>query len=69
MNNKYKITARLLCHDVRLNTYISTIVEAETAPLKDSFERLLAPEADEALAEYRCAGCQYKLFEISVEKI
>lgn len=69
MNNKYEIVARLLCHDVRLNAYLSVVVEAEKEPTKDESETLLVPAADELLAEYNCAGCQYELFEIKVSKL
>ena len=63
MFKKYKITANLLCHDVRLNTEISTVVEMMIEPTEAEAEILLAPVAEELLSipAYDCRGCRYEL--------
>jgi len=63
MFKKYKITANLLCHDVRLNTEISTIVEMMIEPTEAEADILLAPVAEELLSTpaYDCRGCRYEL--------
>jgi len=67
--NKYKITARLLCHDVRLNTYISTFAEAEYEPPETEIRSLLDPAAQKALESYSGEGCRYELFDIKIVQI
>lgn len=70
MLNKYKITANLLCHDVRLNTEISTVVETMNEPTEAEADILPAPIAEELLSipVYNCRGCRYELsiFKISL---
>jgi hypothetical protein len=63
MLKKYKITANLLCHDVRLNTEISTVVETTNEPTEMEADIFLAPVAEEFLSApaYDCRGCQYEL--------
>jgi hypothetical protein len=71
MFKKYKITANLLCHDVRLNTEISTIVEMMVEPTKAEADILLAPVAEELLSipAYDCRGCRYELSIFRIELI
>lgn len=70
MFKRYKITANLLCHDVRLNTEISTVVEMMIEPTKAEADILLAPVAEELMSipAYDCRGCRYELstFRISL---
>ena len=63
MFKKYKITANLLCHDVKLNTTISSVVEMAIEPTEAEAGILLAPVAEEFLSAptYDCRGCQYEL--------
>jgi hypothetical protein len=67
--NTYKITAYVVCHDVRLATYTSTTVQAEKAPAESEAADLLHPVVQEILREYQCEDCQYELITISVDKL
>lgn len=71
MFTKYKITANLLCGDVRLNMDISTVVETVNAPGEDEAEIMLAPVAEEILSApaYRCGGCQYYLSNFKIRRL
>ena len=68
MFKKYKITADLLCADVKLNIDISTVVETVNEPSEDEAEIMLAPVAEQILSapEYRCGGCQYYLSNLKI---
>lgn len=63
MLKKYEIKANLLCHDVRLNTEISIVVEMANEPDEAEAGMLLAPVAEELLSApaYDCGGCRYEL--------
>ena len=62
---RYRLQARLLCHDVRLNSEVETIVALDEAPTQSEAERLLWPVADALVAENGCEGCPYELSAIN----
>lgn len=63
---RYRIRAQLLCHDIRLNTWIEVVVALPQAPGRFEAERLLAPDAEKAVDAGGCGGCGYQLFELSI---
>ncbi|MVM34175.1 hypothetical protein GO755_29350 [Spirosoma sp. HMF4905] len=67
MNNTYKLSAYMLCHDVRVSTYISTTVETEARPTEQEAAVLLSPVAEEVLRRNLGEGCQYELSGISIQ--
>jgi hypothetical protein len=62
----YRLKARLLCHDVRLNSWVETAVALEEEPSPVEAERLLWPAADVLVAKNGCEGCPYELSAVSV---
>jgi len=62
----YRLKAHLLCHDVRLNSWVETVVIREEEPSLAEAERLLWPAADALVARNGCEGCPYELSAVSV---
>ncbi len=58
---RYRLSAALLCHDVRLNTSVSIEVELDHAPTEREAIQLLSPVAEERVAQAWCEGCPYDL--------
>lgn len=63
---RYRIKAQLLCHDIKLNTWVEVVADLPAAPGRFEAERLLAPAAEAAVDAGGCGGCGYELFELSV---
>ena len=62
----YRLRARLLCHDIRLNRWIESVVLAVTEPSIAEAERLLYPLADQIVAADNCEDCPYDLLDVTV---
>ncbi len=62
----YHIRAHLLCHDVRLNTYVETNIVLDRFPSADEALRLLYPAADAEVTRNFCEGCPYDLSIIHI---
>jgi len=67
--NQCRLTANLLCHDVRLNSEIEVVVALDYIPTEAEAERLMYPAADALVAEYGCQGCGYELSSIRVTPV
>lgn len=65
----YRLTANVLCHDVRLNSEVETAVALDHSPTEAEAERLLYPVADALVSEYGCQGCAYQLSNIQVSRV
>jgi hypothetical protein len=66
----YRISANLLCHDVRLNTSITDIVPVDHKPvLEEELAHLLWPAGVQLVAKNFCEGCPFELYEFVVEEI
>ena len=61
----YRLKARLLCHDVRLNRWLERVVPLTTAPNVAEAQRLLQTLADQIVAANGCADCPYELRDIT----
>ncbi len=61
-----RLKARILCHDVRLNDWVETVVTLEKPPTPQEAERLLWPTADALVARNLCEGCPYELSDITI---
>ena len=66
---RYRLKAHLLCHDVRLNSWVETVVALAEAPSQAEGERLLWPAADALVAAHGCEGCPYELSDVSVVRV
>ncbi len=66
MLKSYRIRAKLLCHDVRLNTRVETVVELERPLTPNEAEQLLWPVVEALVARYNCEGCPYDLSDIEI---
>lgn len=62
----YRLKARLLCHDVRLNRWIENVVLLTTAPNVAAAQQLLQPLADQIVAANDCADCPYELLDVTI---
>jgi len=62
----YHLKAHLLCHDVRLSSWIEAVVVLEKAPGQAEAERLLWPVADVLVARNGGEGCVYELSAVSI---
>lgn len=62
----YRLKARLLCHDVRLNRWIERVVPLTTAPNVAEAQRFLQPLADQIVAANDCADCPYELLDFTI---
>jgi len=65
-NMRYHLKAHLLCHDVRLSSWVETVVDLEEAPGLAEAERLLWPVADALVARNGCEGCGYELSAVNI---
>lgn len=63
---RYRLKAKLLCHDVRLSSWVETVADLDEAPSHAEAERLLWPAADELVAKNGGEGCPYELSDVSV---
>lgn len=63
------IRAQLICHDVRLNTSIETLVESDHIPSEAEALKLLFPIADERVKQAWCEDCPYELYISSIEPV
>jgi hypothetical protein len=66
---RYRISANLLCHDVRLNTRVEVEVELDHPPGEEEAIRLLAPAAEARVARAFCEDCPYDLTVIEVQPL
>ena len=62
----YRLRARLLCHDVRMNRWIESTVALATAPNVAEAQRLLQPLADQIVAADHCEDCPYELLDVTI---
>jgi len=65
---RYKITAWMVCHDIRFTDSIYTTVEAEDEPTEQEIVALLAPSAEEVLKKNDADGYPYDIFSIRISK-
>lgn len=65
----YRLSAGLLCHDVRLNTTIKTTVKFDRPPTEDEALHLLWPVGEAEVARNFCENCPFELRAINVEEI
>lgn len=65
----YRLRALLLCHDVRLNTSVETLVTLDHVPSEKEAILLLYPIADKEVARNFCEGCPYELHISVIEPI
>jgi hypothetical protein len=69
MQTTYRISAVLLCHDVRLNTHIQVEAAFDHPPSLREAESLLWPEAERVVARNFCEGCAYELYAIEISAL
>ncbi len=62
----YHIRVHLLCHYVRLNTWIEMDLPFDHVPSEDEVKPFLWPEVDRVLAKNFCEGCLYEILEIQI---
>ncbi|MFN8442559.1 MAG: hypothetical protein U0175_17425 [Caldilineaceae bacterium] len=62
----YRLRARLLCHDVRMNRWIESIVALAAEPNVAEAIRLLQPLADQTVAADNCEDCPYELLDVTI---
>jgi hypothetical protein len=63
----YRLSAHLLCHDVRLSTRIVRTIDVATPPDRATAEQLLDQVAEEALMKNLGEGCPYELSDLKIE--
>ncbi len=63
---RYRITAVLLCHDVRLNTHIHIEATLDHAPSEAEAHDLLWPEGEREVARNFCEDCPFHLYGIEI---
>lgn len=66
---EYNIYAYLLCHDIRLGTYVETTVRRNRPPTKEEAETLLVPLAEALLEKQGGAACPYELRDFTVKAV
>lgn len=64
----YHIRTHLLCHDVRLNTWIEMDLPFDHFPTEEEVKPFLWPEIDRVLARNMCEGCLYEVLEIQISE-
>jgi hypothetical protein len=62
----YRISAVLLCHDVRLNTHIQIEIALDHWPNQAEALALLWPEGERVVAKNFCEGCPFDIYAIEV---
>jgi hypothetical protein len=67
VTRQYRVSAHLLCHDVRLSTRIHRTVEADGPPDAATAERLLDEVAVEILKKNLGEGCPYEISDVKIE--
>jgi hypothetical protein len=66
---QYRIRALLICHYVRLNTSIETVVELDHLPTEQEALKYLWPIADERVKQAWCEDCPYELYVSVIEPV
>jgi hypothetical protein len=62
----YLIRAQLLCHDVRLNTWIEIRQVLEREPTEAEALHLLWPTGEAVVAKNWCEDCPFELFNFTI---
>jgi hypothetical protein len=65
----YRIRALLLCHDVRLNTSIETVVELDHAPTEEEALHILWPIGEEKVKQAWCEDCPFELYAYTIQPV
>jgi hypothetical protein len=59
----YPILAHILCHDVRLNTWLETSMLSDHFPTEEEARQVVYPQVNPLLAKNSCDGCFYELLD------
>jgi hypothetical protein len=66
LQQEYYLKAHLLCHDVRLNTWIETRAWLDHQPDEQEAMHLLWPVGEAAVAHSFCEDCPFDLFDFTI---
>ena len=66
MTKRFRLTARLLCADIKLATKVSKIVTQEVRPTEAQAREIIWAEADAILASEGAEACPAELSEVTV---